>query len=124
MSIESPTPEEIAAKDKTIRTERRRLKKLLEDLDEGKKKAADGLIDECAFMRATLIQYRECITTEGLIDIMSQGDYTIKREHPAVRSYVTMIQKYASVCKQLFDMLPARPQLPEVDDFDEFRKSK
>lgn len=124
MSVEKPTPEEIKAKDKMIRAEKRRLKSLLEELDENKKKAAEGLIDECAFMRATLKQYREYITLEGLIDVMPQGAYSVKREHPAVRSYSTIIQKYAAVCKQLFDMLPTKPILPEGDDFDAFRKSK
>lgn len=124
MSVEKPTTEEIKAKDKTIRAEKRRLKVLLEGLEENKKKAAEGLIDECAFMRATLKQYREYITNEGLIDVMPQGEYSIKREHPAVRSYNTMVQKYATVCKQLFDMLPTKPAVPEDDDFDNFRKAK
>lgn len=124
MSVEKPTPEEIEAKEKLIRSEKRRLKSLLGDLPENKKKAAEGLIDECAFMRATLKQYREYITTEGLIDIMPQGDYSIKREHPAVRSYSTLVQKYATVCKQLFDMLPTKVAVPDVDDFDAFRASK
>lgn len=124
MSVEKPTPEEIQAKEKTMRAEKRRLKSLLEDLTDNKKKAAEGLIDECAFMRATLKEYRQYITNEGLIDIMPQGDYSIKREHPAVRSYNTMVQKYAAVCKQLFDMLPSKPVVPDDDDFDAFRKAK
>lgn len=124
MSVEKPTQEEIQAKDKMIRAEKRRLKSLLGDLPENKIKAAEGLIDECAFMRATLKQYRDYITTEGLIDVMPQGDYSIKREHPAVRSYSTMVQKYATVCKQLFDMLPQKTPIPDDDDFDNFRKSK
>lgn len=123
MSVEKPTQDEISAKDKIIRAEKRRLKSLLEDLTENKKKAAEGLIDECAFMRATLKQYRDYITAEGLIDVMPQGDYSIKREHPAVRSYSTMVQKYATVCKQLFDMLPTKIAAPD-DDFDSFRQSK
>lgn len=124
MSVEKPTQEEIQAKDKMIRAEKRRLKSLLEDLTENRKKAAEGLIDECAFMRATLKQYRDYITEEGLIDIMPQGDYSIKREHPAVRSYSTMVQKYATVCKQLFDMLPPKSTVPDDDGFDDFRKAK
>ena len=124
MSMEKPTEDEIKAKDKMIRAEKRRLKTLLEKLDENKKKAAEGLIDECAFMRATLKQYREYINEEGLIDIMPQGSYSIKREHPAVHSYSTLIQKYVIVVKQLFDMLPDKPIIPEGDDFDEFCKAK
>ena len=124
MSVEKPTEEEIKAKERVVRAEKRRLKSLLEDLPENKKKAAEGLIDECAWMRATLKQYREYITTVGLIDVMPQGNYSIKREHPAVRSYSTMVQKYAAVCKQLFDMLPSKVPIPDDDDFDEFRKLK
>jgi len=124
MSISKPTPDEIKAQNKLIKAEKRKLKNLLQELDDDKKKAAEGLIDECAFMRATLKQYRECITVEGLIDIMSQGSYSVKREHPAVRAYNTMVQKYSAVSKLLFDMLPEKPIMPEGDDFDDFRKSK
>jgi hypothetical protein len=123
VSIEKPTPEEIEAKGKMIRSEKSRLNKLLKELPGEKKKAAAGLIEECAFMRATLYQYRGYMDVEGLIDIMQQGDYSIKREHPAVRSYTSMIQKYATVSKQLFDMLPNK-QPPPTDDFDNFRNSK
>lgn len=124
MSIENPTPEEIKAKEKKIRGEKRRLKALLSELEDCKMKAADGLIDECAFMRVTLLQLQEYINTQGIIDIMPQGDYSIKREHPAIRTYNVMVQKYAGVCKQLFDMLPSKMQAPPDDDFDEFRKAK
>lgn len=124
MSIENPTPEEIRAKEKKIRGEKRRLKALLVELEESKMKAAEGLIDECAFMRVTLLQLREYITTQGIIDIMPQGDYSIKREHPAIRTYNVMVQKYAGVCKQLFDMLPTKMQATPDDDFDDFRKAK
>ena len=123
MGLLHPTEEEIAAKEKLTKSEKRRLNTLLKELPDNKKRAADGLIDECAFMRATLKQYREYINATGLIDEMEQGDYTILREHPAVRSYNTMVQKYSAVCKQLFDMLPTKQPMPE-DDFDFFVKSK
>jgi hypothetical protein len=119
------SPEAKAQKEKLIRTEKARLKKLLADLDGNKKKAAEGLIDECAFMRATLKQLREFIDAKGFVDEMQQGSYSIVRESPAMRTYNTMIQKYAAVCKQLFDMLPNKAVAPLVDDeFDKFRNSK
>lgn len=123
MSVLLPTEDEILEKEKQTRAEKRRLTALLKELPPNKKKAAEGLIDECAFMRATLKQYREYINTTGLIDEMEQGEYTILREHPAVRSYNTMVQKYSAVCKQLFDMLPTR-QAPPDDDFEAFIKAK
>ena len=126
MSIANPTADEIAAKEKTIKAEKRRLKQLLSNLPENKLKAAEGLIDECAFMRATLKQYREYINVVGMIDEMCQGDYSIIREHPAIRSYNTMVQKYAAVSRQLFDMLPiaAQPVGQEEERFEEYRKQK
>lgn len=123
MSVLLPTEDEILEKDKQTKAEKRRLTTLLKELPPNKKKAAEGLIDECAFMRATLKQYREYINTTGLIDEMEQGEYTILREHPAVRSYNTMVQKYSAVCKQLFDMLPSKVAPPD-DDFEDFVKTK
>jgi hypothetical protein len=104
------------AKLRMVRAEKKRLKTLLLDLAEDKKKAAEGLIDECAFMRATLKQLRDYIDANGVIDEMQQGDYSILRESPAVRTYNTMVQKYSAVCKQLFDMLPNKGNLPPADD--------
>ncbi len=113
------------AKLRMVRAEKKRLKTLLLDLAEDKKKAAEGLIDECAFMRATLKQLRDYIDANGVIDEMQQGDYSILRESPAVRTYNTMVQKYSAVCKQLFDMLPNKGNLPPADDeFEKFRQSK
>ena len=119
------SPEAKKEKVNQINAERRRLNTLLAELDENKKKAAEGLIDECAFMRATLKQLRAFIDDNGFIDDMQQGDYSILRESPAVRTYNTMIQKYAALCKQLFDMLPNKGNTPLGDDeFEKFRNSK
>lgn len=110
---------------KLIKAEKKRFLQILKDLDENKKKAAQGLIDECAFMRATLKQLRDYIDSSGCIDEMQQGEYSILRESPAVRTYNVMIQKYASVCKQLFDMLPSKTAALIIDDgFDSFRAYK
>lgn len=112
------------AKAKMVKAEKKRLNALLVDLAEDKKKAAEGLIDESSFMRATLKQLREYIDANGVIDEMQQGDYSILRESPAVRTYNTMVQKYAAVCKQLFDMIPSKGIVQPDDDFEKFRNSK
>lgn len=111
-------------KQRDIRAEKKRLNTLLADLPEDKKKAAEGLIDECAFMRATLKQLRLYIDEHGILDEMAQGNYSIIRESPAVRTYNTMVQKYSAVCKQLFDMLPTKKPEAADDGFDDFRAIK
>lgn len=119
------TQEAQKAKAKMIRAEKKKLNTLLSELEDNRKKVAEGLIDECAFMRATLKQLREYIDINGCIDEMSQGEYSILRESPAVRTYNTMVQKYSAVCKQLFDLLPSKAQPPIVDDgFDTLRAVK
>ncbi|MGI6597986.1 MAG: hypothetical protein ACOX2T_09335 [bacterium] len=38
--------------------------------------------------------------------MFEQGARKFLREHPATKVYNTMIQRYATVCKQIFDMVP------------------
>ncbi|MFY9189558.1 MAG: hypothetical protein WAO22_09960 [bacterium] len=38
--------------------------------------------------------------------MFEQGAQKFLREHPATKVYNTMIQRYATVCKQIFDMVP------------------
>lgn len=95
------------------------------NFDGDKKKAVEGLIDECAYMRATLKQLRSFIDDNGFVDEMPQGDYSILRESPAMRSYNTMAPKYAALCKQLFDMLPNKGNSSsDGDEFESFRQNK
>lgn len=119
------TEEAKKAKVKLIKAEKTRLLKLLGNLAGDKKKAAEGLIDECSYMRATLKQLRSFIDENGFVDEMPQGDYSILRESPAMRSYNTMVPKYAAICKQLFDMLPDKGNVSsEGDEFENLRQNK
>jgi len=93
-------------KQKAIKKEIRKLRRLFKNLPKDKKKAAEGLIQEAAFMKVTLEETRYIIDCEGIIENFEQGAQKFKREHPATKVYNTMINRYAAVCKQLFDMVP------------------
>ena len=93
-------------KEKQIMKEMLRLKRLFKNLPKDKMKAADGLIQEAAFMKVTLEETRYVIDQEGILEKFEQGAQKFLREHPATKVYNTMIQRYATVCKQLFDMIP------------------
>ena len=93
-------------KQKAISKEIRKLRRLFKNLPKDKKKAAEGLIQEAAFMKVTLEETRYIIDCEGIIENFEQGAQKFKREHPATKVYNTMINRYAAVCKQLFEMLP------------------
>jgi hypothetical protein len=110
-------------KDKDIKQEIARLKKLFENLSGEKISAAEGLIHEAAFMRATLKEAKGLIDEQGILDFFEQGSNAYFREHPATKVYNTMIQRYSAVCKQIFDMLPNETSKTAKDEFIEFIKS-
>jgi hypothetical protein len=124
MNIENPSQDDIKEKNRLVRIERAKLNKLLADLDKDRKKAAAGLVDECAFLAVSLRMYRAYIDEHGFIDNMQQGDYSIKREHPAVRSYSSLLTKYVSAIDQLYKLLPSKPAAAASDGFDEFRLAR
>jgi hypothetical protein len=93
-------------KEKQIKKEMNKLKKLFSALPKNKMKAVEGLIREAAFMRVTLEEARHIIDQTGILETFKQGKQSFLREHPATKVYNTMIQRYATVCKQLFDMIP------------------
>src|SRR5690606_32141118 len=97
------TPEEKAKK---IKSELARLRKVFADIPEDKRRIADGLMQEAAFMRVTLEETREIIDREGVIELFEQGAQRFLREHPATKVYASLVNRYSAVIKQLIDLLP------------------
>ena len=112
--------EPIKEKDRKINNEIRRLTSIFKDIEKNKRLPSKGLIEEASFMKATLEELKAAIDINGPIDEMSQGDYTILREHPALKAYNTMVQRYTTVIKQLSDLLPKEIIREISDGFDEF----
>lgn len=112
-------------KEKLIKKEIQRLGKIFKNIDDKKKSSAEGLIQESAFMRITLQLLKDDINSNGAVDEMSQGSYTIMRESPAMKTYNTMIQRYTAVSKELFNLLPKDAPKPQEDDgFEDFVDNK
>jgi len=103
-------------KEKRIKSEMSKLKKLFETLPKNKMKAIESLIREAAFMKATLEEARYIIDHEGILEDFKQGKQKFLREHPATKVYNTMIQRYATVCKQLFEMIPDPDASKQAED--------
>lgn len=75
-------------------------------------------------MRVTLEEARHIIDREGIIELFEQGAQRFRREHPATKVYNTMINRYAAICKQLFDMLPDEDGQKAEDELMAFVKKK
>ena len=61
-------------KDKRIKKEESRLKRLFVNVDENKKKTVEGLIKRAAFMRATLEDFEEDLDENGFTETFKQGE--------------------------------------------------
>lgn len=103
-----------------ISKEKRRIKRIFRDIEENKLKIVEGLFDEASFMRVTLIELKAGINDDGVTDVLQQGDYKVLREHPNVKIYHTMVQRYTTIIKQLTSLLPGESQKNINDGFEDF----
>lgn len=97
-----------------VTNEIKRLTDIFKEVDNKKQRTVKGLIEESAFMKTTLLELKEIIQNEGVINEMPQGEYSIMREHPALKSYNTTIQRYTTVTEKLLGLLPK--DTPKNDD--------
>lgn len=107
-------------KDRRIKKEENRLKKLFVNVDEHKKKTVEGLIKRAAFMRATLEDFEADLDENGFTEMFQQGERQApyERKRPVADLYNTMNTAYQKIIKQLTDLLPEEGQkTDELLDF-------
>lgn len=109
-------------KEKLIKKEKSKLKRILKVLPDDKKKMAEGLISQAAFMVATLAELQAIMNEDGPVELFEQGSQRLLREHPAAKTYNTMVRNYTAVCKALFDLLPGEEKKTATDELMEFVK--
>lgn len=102
-----------------------KLKNVFEKEDSNHSKLALSLIEEAFFCGKTLEKLKKQINKDGVVTEMCQGDYSIKRENPALKSYNTTIKNYQALLKQISELLPIdigenEKNNNEEDDFDIF----
>ena len=115
------------AKKKDVKNAYKKLKKLkevFEEEDTSHSKLALSLIDEAFFCGETLEKLKEKVEEDGVVTEMCQGNYSIKRENPALKSYNTTIKNFQALLKQISELLPIeieeKNKNEEEDDFEEF----
>lgn len=109
-------------KEKKIKQEVNRIKKLYKEFNKDKAKILEGLINEASFMKLTLEELRIDISKNGLTELFEQGEQKFNRERPEVKQYTTFIQRYSQVMKQLIDLLPPEEKKEEEDKLMAFVK--
>lgn len=111
-------------REKKIKKEVNRFKKLYKDLSQDKVKVIEGLIKDAAFMRITLDEFREILIRNGTTEIFKQGKQEMKIERHESKLYLPYIQKYSQVMKQLIDLLPPEEKKKETDALTKFVNRK
>ena len=107
-------------KEKNIKQEVNRIKKLYKEFPKDKIKALEGLINEAAFIKVSLEELRENLLANGFTEVFEQGEQRFNRERPEVKIYTTFIQRYSNVMKQLIDLLPQEVKKEEAYELLEF----
>lgn len=109
--------------EKDVKKEKNRLKKVFKEIEEKKKRAAEGLFDEAAFMRISLRMLKDDLQENGFTEMFQQSEKQepYERERPQAKIYATMNGNYQKIIKQLTDLLPKDAPKPKVGDpFEEF----
>lgn len=111
--------------DKRIKKEISKFRKFIKDLDTEEKRMAMNMVNELAFMKITLEDLKKEVNANGVVTEMPQGEYSITRENPALKSYNTMIQRYNSTLKQLDDYInKISPQTDGLDTLSQFLQKR
>lgn len=98
-------------KDEKILKEIEKLNGIFANIAVDKKELCAKLIQNAAFMSVTLEELQEKINTEGAVmNFVNGNGFETIQEHPAQKSYNTMINRYSAVIRQLSDLLPDSKQ--------------
>lgn len=112
------------SKDKIIKAEKRKLAGIYTRLDEKTKKSVGSLVDEAAFMAASLYELRKIIDEKGYTEEYQNGaNQRGVKKCSEVEIYNTMIKNYSAIVKQLTDLLPkeqAKSVQSTGDGFEDF----
>ncbi|MCG1448821.1 hypothetical protein K4R64_01270 [Staphylococcus epidermidis] len=90
-------------KQKRIKKELSKLKKIYKDIPKDKMIIVDGLINRAAFMRISLEDMEQDIHKDGFVEMFSQSETQTpyERERPLARLYNSMNKNYQSIIKEL-----------------------
>lgn len=110
-------------KEEIINSEKEKLSGIYDRFDVNTKKSVSALIDEAAFMAASLYELRTLINEQGYTEEYQNGanQWGIKK-NSNVEIYNNLIKNYSNIMKQLTDLLPkVQTEKQEVKDgLDEF----
>lgn len=104
-------------KDEIISAERAKLDSIYKKLESKTKKSVDSLVNEAAFMAASLYELRQIINAKGYTEEYQNGENQRgTKKCSEVEIYIQLSKNYMSVIKQLTDLLPKEHKSGDDDD--------
>lgn len=111
-------------KEEIITAEKKKLSGICGEMDGKTRKAVDSLMDEAAFMSASLYELRKIINEKGYTEEYQNGaNQKGVKKCSEVEVYNTMIKNYMGTIKQLTELLPKPPSRSPTgagDGFEDF----
>lgn len=105
------------SKDDIVKSEKRKLAGIYSKFDTKTKKSVDSLIEEAAFMAASLYELRQEINEKGYTEEYQNGaNQKGIKKRSEVEVYNTMVKNYMAAIKQLTDLLPKQPGPGQTND--------
>ena len=114
-------------KDEIIEKEYKKLSGIYTKLNAKTKKTINSLMNEAAFMSASLYELRQIINAKGYTEEYQNGaNQKGVKKSSEIEIYNTMIKNYSAVMKQLTDLLPKEEPKAKIenDGFDDFIDSR
>lgn len=110
-------------KEEIIKSEKVKLDGIYAKLESETKKSVSSLVDEAAFMAASLYELRKIINDKGYTEEYQNGQNQkgIKK-CSEVEIYINLSKNYMAIIKQLTDLLPKESTVKQNqnDGFDNF----
>lgn len=105
-------------KDKMTSNEIEKLMEIYSEIDEDRKPFAERLVKQLVFMSNTLNTLQDKVNSEGAVIESTNGNgFTTYNEHPAQKSYNTMIKNYNATIKALIELIPDKGNGDELMKF-------
>ena len=113
------------SKDEIIKAEKTKLNGIYSKLENKTKKSVSSLIDEAAFMAASLYELRTIINQKGYTEEYQNGaNQSGTKKCSEVEIYIQLSKNYMNIIKQLTDLLPKDVKVESDDGFDDFLNRK
>ena len=92
----------------TVKTEKKRIGEILQDMPKNELELSVGLIEEAAWIRVKLRQLREDIDKNGLFELFQQSEKLepYERERPQAKQYHAFYKDYESAVIRLLERCP------------------